>query len=52
MGFKLTQEEYMDLRAFQENTGGDIKKILMEALGEFYQKQSRTKASSKKGSTK
>ena len=52
MGFKLTQEEYKGLKTFQENTGGDIKKILSDALGDFYRKQSRVKASLKKGSTK
>ena len=52
MGFKLTQEEYKGLKTFQEKAGGDIKKTLMEALGEFYRKQSRAKASSKKGSKK
>jgi len=49
MGFKLTQEEYKGLKTYQEKAGGDIKKILVEALGEFYRKQSKAKAPSKNG---
>ena len=40
MGFKLTREEYKGLKSFQEKTRQDIKKILKEALDEFYRKQS------------
>ena len=48
MGFKLTQEEYQILKTFHEDTGGDIKKTLMEVLGDFCKERSGTKTFLKK----